>query len=165
RALTTGGFTDAYPSAAPDKQGLLFSSNRRGGSDLWRLDFSTGDLKRLTTSAGRKEHPCGLPPDGSWIAFTLVDDKGEYTHVMRSNGTRAPLLHPQLTERFAAVYHAEWSPDGSRLAAGFVTKDNRSAIGIATMDKETGTALEIKLLDLPGQEMVFPRWSPDGRFL
>jgi Tol biopolymer transport system component len=161
----TSGFIDAYPSWTTDRKELLFSSNRRGNSDLWKLVPGMAHPERLTASPGNKEHP-SASPDGRWIAFTLVNEKGEYLHVVRSNGTGDHLLDPRLPDQFAAAYHAAWSPDGKRLAAVFETKRNKGLIGIADMDLETGTAQgDIKLLDLPYESPHCPRWSPNGRFL
>jgi Tol biopolymer transport system component len=94
-----------------------------------------------------------------------VDELGEYLHVIRADGTALHLLDPRLRELYAATYQADWSPDGARLAAVFESKMRKGNIGIARMDAETGTAQEIKLLDLAGESPTCPRWSPDGRFL
>jgi TolB protein len=160
----TNGFIDGYPSLSTDGKELLFSSNRRGSSDLWKLIPGMAYPERLTTSPGNKEHPCASP-DGRWIAYTLVNEKGEFLHVMRSDGTGDHLLHPKLTELYAASYHAAWSPDGKRIAAVFETRRNQGLIGIADMDPETGTARNIQTLELPYESPHCPRWSPDGRFI
>src|SRR5262249_23750613 len=70
-----------------------------------------------------------------------------------------------LPEQFSEADEEDWSPDGSRLASNFVTKDGKYKIGIALMDRETGTARQIKLLDIPGGTPQHPAWSADGRFL
>ena len=164
KPLTAGGFTDTHPSWSADGKTLLFSSNRRGNSDLWKLAPDTASPIALTRSPGNKEHAC-LSSDGRWIAFTLVDELGEYLHVIRADGTASHLLDPRLPELYAATYQADWSPDGARLAAVFESKKRNGNIGIARMDAETGTARQIKLLDLAGESPICPRWSPDGRFL
>jgi TolB protein len=160
----TSGFIDGYPSLCTDGKELLFSSNRRGNSDLWRLLPGMASPERVTATPGNKEHPCASP-DGRWIAYTLSDNKGEYLHVMGSNGTGDKPLHPHQSELYAASYHAAWSPDGKRLAAVFENSRNRGLIGIAEMDAEKGIARTIKLLDLPYESPHCPRWSPDGRFI
>jgi TolB protein len=160
----TSEFIDAYPSWTADGKELLFSSNRRGNSDLWKLVRGTQSPERLTASPGNKEHACASP-DGRWIAYTLVNENGEYLHVMQSNGTGDHLLDPKLPEEYAAAYHATWSPDGKHLAAVFETKRNKGLIGIAEMDLEKGIARDIKLLDLPYESPHCPRWSPNGKFL
>jgi Tol biopolymer transport system component len=161
----TDGFIDAYPSWSADGKTVLFSSNRRGPGDLWKLNADSASPVRVTYGPGNKEHPA-LSPNGQWLAFTLVNENGEYLHVMRSDKRVAHLLDPRLPECFAAAYHADWSPDGSLIAAVFETKRNQGVIGIVDMDLESGTARSIKLLEhLPGESPHCPRWSPDGRFL
>jgi TolB protein len=96
--------------------------------------------------------------------MSMIGEKGESLYVMRADSSDLHPLDPALTERFAYAYHADWSPDGSRLAAVFGSKDKGSTVGIALMDPESGTAREIKLFDLPGA-MNSPQWSPDGRLL
>jgi serine/threonine protein kinase/Tol biopolymer transport system component len=164
QALTAAGFTDAYPSLSADGKTLLFSSNRRGHGDLHQLETDPTRVTRLTKTKGNKEHPC-LSPNGSWIAFTQVDEKGEYLHVMNADGSGDHLLARDLQERFAKAYHADWSPDGSLLAGVFETRQMKGVIGIASMDAKTGMARDIKLLKLPGESPHCPRWSPNGRFL
>src|SRR5262249_38935989 len=80
-------------------------------------------------------------------------------------GTGDHLLYTELSERYAASYHAAWSPDGKRIAAVFETKRNQGLIGIADMDPETGTARNIRTLELPYESPHCPRWSPDGRYI
>jgi Tol biopolymer transport system component len=164
KRLTESEFTDAYPSWSADGKLLLFSSNRRGPSDLWTLGPASA-LGRLTNSPGNKEHPC-LSPKGNWIAFTHVDEKGEFLHVMRNDASGDHLLDPRLQEQYRAAYHADWSPDGSRLVAVFESKQRKGFLGIARMDADQGTAKDIQLLnDLPAESPTCPRWSPDGHFL
>jgi Tol biopolymer transport system component len=161
----TSGFIDGYPSWTTDGKELLFSSNRRGDNDLWKLVPGKDPPEQVTASRGNKEHPAASP-DGRWIDYTLNNEQGEYLHMVRANGTGDHLLSPRLADEYAAAYHAAWSPDGKRLAAVFETKRNRGLIGIADMDAETGTSRgEIKLLDLPYESPHCPRWSPDGKFL
>src|SRR5262249_31975946 len=38
-------------------------------------------------------------------------------------------------------------------------------LGIATIDPDTGTARDVRLLDGPGAGPSCPHWSPDGNFL
>jgi Tol biopolymer transport system component len=163
RPLTSSGFHDVFPSWTSDGKALLFSSNRRGVSDLWRLTPGA-NATRLTASPGNKEHAC-LSPDGRWVVFTLVNEQGEYLYAVRPDGSDLHPLDPHLAERFTGAFHADWSPDGTRLVAVFGIKDKGERLGIVTIDPGTGRARDIQLLDAPGSSPCCPRWSPDGRFL
>jgi Tol biopolymer transport system component/serine/threonine protein kinase len=162
RPLTSRGFSDMRPRWAPDGKTVFFSSDRRGSIDVWKMPPGASSPTRLTTGPGKKLH-VSLSPDESWIAVTVVNEKGEYLYVMRPNGSDLHLLDPKLPEKFTAAYAPDWSPDGTRLAVALGTHDKGEKIGIVTMDLKTGTARDIKLLDLPGGMTESPRWSPDGR--
>jgi Tol biopolymer transport system component len=165
KPLTTGGFLDAYPSWTPDGKALLFSSNRRGVTDVWKLIPGPGaTLTRLTTSRGNKEH-ARLSPDGRWVVFTLVGEQGEHLYAVRHDGSALHPLVPRQTERFTTAYHADWAPDGKSLVAVFGIRDKGERLGIAAIDPDSGIARDVQLLDGPGTGPSCPHWSPDGRFL
>jgi Tol biopolymer transport system component len=163
KRLTAGDSFNVSPRWAPDGKSVLFSSNRRGDWDILELDVGAVNPRRLTSGPGEKA-TASLSPDGRWIAFTIVDQRGEYVYLMGRDGSNLHLLDPRLAERFTAVHSAAWSPHGSELAATFVTS-NEERIGVVTINAETGTARAIRMLDLPGAMAEGPRWSPDGQFL
>jgi serine/threonine protein kinase len=169
RPLTSEGFLDMRPRWTKDGTALYFSSNRRGGTDVWRLtlgEAGRGISNPLTAGPGKKIQ-ASLSPDGRWIVVNLVDAKGQYLYLMRSDGSDLHLLEPKLAEKFSAAYAADWSPtalDGRlALAAVFSSEQEGDKIGIATVNPENGTARDIKVLNLPGGMTEYPRWSPDGR--
>jgi len=161
--LIAGDFFYGSPRWTPNGKSLLLSSNQRGNVEIWKLDVGAARPVRLTTGPGNKVDAT-LSRDGSWIALTVIDEQGEYVHLMRPDGTDLRPLRPDLSERFTTVYGADWSPDGSRLAASFQTGD-QVRIGLTAVDPETGTARDFRMLDLPAGTPCHPRWSPDGKFL
>jgi Tol biopolymer transport system component len=163
RPLLANGFFDSTPCPTPDGLALLFTSNRRGNEDIWRLSFGAANPKRLTTGSGNARSP-KVAPDGQWIAFSLLNEQGNYIHLMRPDGSNVHLLAPWLREEFTYVGVDNWSPDSSRLGGWFKSRDGEWQMGIAAIDAETGTARAIKLLDLPGWGADRPSWSPDCRF-
>jgi Tol biopolymer transport system component len=163
KPLTRGGFLDAYPSWAPGGDDVLFSSDRQGVRDLWMLTPGARP-RRLTRGPGHKEH-ARLSPDRRWVVFTLVNEDGEYLHAVRPDGSGLHPLAPDLTRRFTTAYHADWAPGGGRLVAVFGKKDKGDWLGVATVDADTGTARDVRLLEGPGPGPNCPAWSPDGRFL
>jgi Tol biopolymer transport system component len=161
--LIAGDFYYGYPHLTADGKTLLFSSGQQGNTEIWKLTIGAPRPVRLTSGPGLKDS-ASLSPNGNWVALTVINELGEYVHLMHPDGSDLHPLRPDLREKFSTVYWADWSPDSSRLAASFQTGD-QVRIGIAAVDAETGTAREIRLLDLPAGTPCHPRWSPDGRFL
>jgi Tol biopolymer transport system component len=147
---------------------VFFESDRRGSVDIWRLDAG-GAIGRLTTDAGAELRP-RPSKQGEWLAYDVVDARGEFTHLMRSDGSQA---HPLNAGWFVPYRHTcctDWSPDGTRLALSLSTRSangarDRSAIGVVPIDRASGRTGELRMLDLPGGAPEYARWSPDGRFI
>jgi Tol biopolymer transport system component len=106
-----------------------------------------------------------VSPDGEWIAFSHLHEKGLFLQTVRRDGRDQQLLQPGVTDRFSGAFHAAWSPDGTHLAATFITAEGGHHMGLARMDAESGVALDIRLLDTLGSMASRPAWSPDGRWL
>jgi TolB protein len=158
--LTTGQFLDTRGRWLPDGAGVVFQSNRRGSLDVWMLASPGAALARLTTGAGAEHRP-RASPDGKWVAFDVIDSTGEYTHLMRPDGSGIRLPDEEWRKRFSMVCCADWSPDGTRLAMHV----NNWTSAIARIDPATGAALETIASDLPGGAEEYHRWSPDGRLI
>lgn len=164
KPLTSGGFTDSGPRLTPDEKAVVFSSNRRGSNDIWKLTLGETHPVRLTTGTGDRLIP-RVSPDGRWIAFDIVDDSGRYPYIMRADGTDVHPLDSRLRERFRLASVEDWSPDGSMLTCYFVTAEGKKGLGNVFMDKGTATARDVQFLKLPSDSASRSRWSPDGRHL
>jgi Tol biopolymer transport system component len=133
--------------------------------DIWKLRIGAANPVRLTNGAGNATCP-KVAPDGQWIAFGLLDERGQYVYVMGPDGSNVHLLEPRLREKYTYAQAWDWSPDSKFLAGDFEFRGEGGIIGIAAMDATKGTASDVLLLDhLPGRMAERPRWSPDGRFL
>ena len=53
--------SDESPSWAPNGKKLVFSSRRRGRSDLYSIDINGSNLRRLTQGAGENTSPAWGP--------------------------------------------------------------------------------------------------------
>ena len=162
RRLTTGDARDGAPRWAPDGA-VVFESNRRGGSDIWRLPPGSASPVRLT-STGNAEKP-QVSPNGRWIAFNAQSGGMEF--IMRTDGSDLRGIGGPL-ESLANACCADWSPDGTRL--GLQTWDAPNAqprLGVVEVDPDTGRGQGhsvTRLSSLPS-DAVFGRWSPDGRWI
>jgi Tol biopolymer transport system component len=166
--VTSGNVRDQRGRWAGDGKSVFFESGRRGSSDIWRLDPG-GALVRLTTDPGSELRP-RPSPRGGWVAYDSVGPNGEFTHVMRFDGSQS---HP-LDERWLSTYRqiccADWSPDGTRLALVVTPRvvdatGDPGTIGVVSFDQTSGRAGDLRLLDLPGGLAQYARWSPDGNFI
>jgi eukaryotic-like serine/threonine-protein kinase len=166
--LTSGQVRDRRSRWSPDGKSVFFESTRRGSGDIWRLDLG-GGLTRLTAASGTELRP-RPSPQGDWIALDVADARGEYTHLMRPDGSQ---LHP-LDQRWFTTYRqvccVDWSPDGSRLAVLVTGHDAKMAtdkgtLGVVAIDRVKGTAGDVRLLELAGGAPQYARWSPDGRLI
>ncbi len=134
------------PRWSPDGATLAFLSNASGATQVWLLDQSTGDLRRLTdTPLGVSDYTWS--PDGHAIAFIaeVADTSGEFGEykpgryrVIRRLGYKtdgsgywnvswpqvfvvdidvaAPAIGHQLTHEIHGVTGARWSPDQAAIA-------------------------------------------------
>ena len=165
--LTSGPVSDRRGRWAGDGRSIFFESVRRGSLDIWRLAVPGDRPERLTTADGSELRP-RPSPDGTWVAFDIVDRRGEFTHVMRADGSQIHPLNEAWLKTHSQVCCADWSPDGGRLAVATATggATRSSGIAIAAFDRAAGTASAVRhLTDLPGGTPQYARWSPDGRFL
>ena len=163
--LTSGNVRDQRGRWSADGRSIFFESVRRGGFDIWRVDVAGGNPVRLTTGAGSELRP-RPSPSGEWIAFDLVDARGEFTHVMRPDGSQLRALDERWFSTFGHVCCADWSPDGSRLNVTVTTRDSpaKTTLAIVSFDKSSGVATGTRVLtNLPGGAPEYGRWSPDGR--
>jgi hypothetical protein len=99
------------PAWMPDGRTIVFSSDRGGSWDLWRVGADGGEPVRLTAEPGDELEPA-VSPDGSRIAYAT----GTGIAILDASG-----VHP-LALPLQAPSSPAWSPDGSRLvveAGGF----------------------------------------------
>ncbi|MFN0100278.1 MAG: S41 family peptidase, partial [Gemmatimonadaceae bacterium] len=167
---------DYRPRLAPDGRRLAFVSTRSGGGDIYILDLTTSELRRLTFEDGAEQLDA-WSPDGEWIYYSTSarDIAGmNDVHRVRANGGTPMLV---AGDRYASEYWAAPSPDGRRLAitargttSGQWWRKGSSHIDEAevwtvTLDA-TPQYARVSTGDRPGKGRdVWPMWAPDGRTL
>ncbi len=125
---------------------------------LWRAGADGADAQPITVPGLKAFFP-RWSPDGRAILFAGVDQAGSqkvYT-IGIDGGVARPVL-PGVSD----LHDPDWSPDGSQIVVA------RELIGRPwrTLVALTPTATRDRFTDIPGSEnLIFPRWSPSGRFL
>jgi gamma-glutamyltranspeptidase len=110
---TAGRAWDRDPAWTPDGRALVFSSDRGGRFDLWRVTLrangSMGEPERLTSTPEAESAPT-VAPDGT-IAFVRGYGRSARVWLRGADGTERRLTRESRTELAPA-----FSPDGMRIA-------------------------------------------------
>jgi dipeptidyl aminopeptidase/acylaminoacyl peptidase len=145
RQVGSEPFDDGDPAWLPDGKTLLFTSDRRPGSEhlypapeIYMTDISD-QATRLTKGDDTFHTP--IPsPDGEWIAYIktprrLVNYTRSDLYVMRANGTEPHQLGAALDRNLSAL---SWAPDSRGVYARFA--DHGIAhVGLFDLDGRTKT--------------------------
>jgi Tol biopolymer transport system component len=123
---------------------LLFSSDRSGTSQLYRMEQDGSELVSLTTG---ESFDGDWSPDGSRIVFTAIRDQAEGIFVMEADGSNPAWLG-------VAGARPRWSPDGRRIL--FASAGTFNTDGTIRVMNADGTG--VTTLASGGS----PDWSPGG---
>ena len=154
--LTYGTWDDIDPAINPDGTRLAFVSNRDGQWDLYSLEFSSGEITRLTDTSTYEGSP-SWSPDGRWLAYEVYTGESQpdlEIFISPLDGAQEPF---QLTDNAAADYQPAWSPGGRQIA--FVSnRSGENEIWLADLDQFSFTNLSQDATAIEDH----PAWSPDG---
>ena len=112
RKLVAGLELDYNASFSFDGEWVVFTSERHGSADIFRVRANGMGLERLTDSPAFDDQ-AALSPDGNSLAFVSTRDTGStdiYVLDLKTRHTR------NLTNSPGGDYRPSWSPDGRRLA-------------------------------------------------
>lgn len=156
--ITNNAANDGEPSWSPDGLKLLFSSDRDGNTEIYRMNSeSDPNPTRLTNNTSFDLSP-SYSPDGSSIVFYSFRDGNYEIYKMNSDGSN----QVRLTNNTIADTYPAFSPDGARIVfvnagTGGADKPNLWSMNADGSDPHAlGTAPGI----FPGYER--PSYSPDG---
>ena len=149
------------PVFAPDRQSVVFVSDRQGGRfGLWLQPLSPageplGTARRLTDQPRTVAQP-SYSPDGRWVAYhRVLEGQRDIWVVSVSGGT--PL---RFTDDLNRDMQPDWSPDG-RFLAWVSERSNSPQIWIAPVadGRPAGPARQVSEGSLSWSA---PAWSRDG---
>jgi TolB protein len=152
RALFTSKGLNLVGGISPDSR-VAFSSSKGGNPEIYTMNMSGTEVKRLTRSYGIDVSPV-FSPDGGRIAF--VSDRGgsPQIYTMESDGKGVKRL------TFQGSYNTSpaWSPDGKWIA--YVGRKNgKNQIFMIKSD-----IADMRQLTSEGNNEG-PTFSPDGMFI
>jgi TolB protein len=165
RKLLAGLELDYNASFSSDGEWVVFTSERYGSSDIFRVHADGMGLERLTDSPAFDDQ-AALSPDGSSLAFVSTRDTGStdiYVLDLKTRHTR------NLTKSPGGDYRPSWSPDGRRLAFSSDrgtklqrSKGNWEQVHPASVYVVNEDGRDLRKLSSDGQLAGSPKWSPDG---
>jgi TolB protein len=148
------------PSWSPDGSKLALSSSRNGYPNIFVVDASGGNSRRLTSGQGPDIAPTWNRKTGVQIAFVSGRTGLPQIYTMEADGTNVQ----RLTDQGYAV-SPNWSPNGQFLTFSWMRKYGPGEPG----------SNDLYLMDIASKQWVqlthdagrndSPCWSPDGRHI
>jgi TolB protein len=168
RALLPADSLDYNPSFSADRKWIVFTSERAGSADIYRVHPDSSGLERLTYDPAFDDQ-AALSPDGSTLVFVSTREGGFANLWLQDLSTTGRSARP-IAKTNAGSFRPSWSPDGKWIA--FTSdRDTKRARWDGGWEFIQSTALYIvradgsslrRLTELGGYAGS-PRWSPDGR--
>jgi TolB protein len=149
--------TNSSPTWSPEGSKIMFSSSMHGDPELFTIDVSGGNLKRITYSAGVDTSPAWNPKTGQTVAFVSDRARIPQLYLMNADGSNTQKL--SLEDR-GYVIDPAWSPNGQLLA--FSWRRPNGNYDLYVMDVATQQVVELTR-DAARNER--PSWAPDGRHI
>jgi Tol biopolymer transport system component len=165
RKLVAGLERDYNASFSADGDWVVFTSERHGSADIFRVRTTGMGLERLTDSPAFDDQAV-LSPDGQALAFVSTRDTGSTDIWILDLTTR----HARnLTHSPGGDFRPSWSPDGRKLAfsSDRGTKPQRSKgnweqVHEASVYVVNADGSGLRQLSSADQLAGSPKWSPDG---
>ncbi len=173
--LIGGEGYDAEATVSPDGRYAVFTSTRSGDLELWRYDFTTGEILQLTDELGY-DGGAFFSPDGSKLVWRASRPEGEdaasYQRLLADG-----LVEPKALNIFVA--NADGSNPrqvtdlpGANWAPFFHPDNSRILFTSNHHDPDGGRIFDIFMIDEDGNNLkqithsgtfdAFPMFSPDG---
>lgn len=165
RKLVAGLELDYNASFSFDGQWIVFTSERHGSADIFRVRANGMGLERLIDDPAYDDQ-AALSPDGGSLAFVSTRDGGStdiYVMDVKSRKVR------NLTNSPGGDFRPSWSPDGQRIAFSSDrgtklqrSKGNWEHVHPASVYIVRSDGRDVRKLSSDGQLAGSPKWSPDG---
>ncbi|HXB91020.1 MAG TPA: S41 family peptidase, partial [Puia sp.] len=181
RLLISHPAFESRPLYSPDGHWLAFNSNRTGNGDVYVMDLSTSEIRRITFDDGN-EDVTGWSPDGQYIYFSTashdINAMRDIYRVRVQGGTPMPVSN----SRYMTEFFAQPSPDGRTIAfdargvaSGQWWRNGHSHLdeteiwlwkeGASNGASKDGSNSAYQRVTEGGAKDLWPMWSKDGNTL
>jgi Tol biopolymer transport system component len=152
KQLTVDPLIDLKPAVSPVDGSIIFVSKRTGAPHLWTMGAGGLNPRQLTN--GNTESCPSISPDGTWVAYTSIDDKPTLWKLPLDGGQPKQLTHN-------ITWLPSISPDG-KLIACLYRESEWQPFQLALVPADGSAA--VKLFPLAPTVFAFAgvRWTPDG---
>ena len=161
KQLTHGTSYDGNPGWSPDRTHVIFSSDRdnaAGKPDLYVMNASGGDVRRLTRTSDATEWSAKFSPDGKRVAYAVDTGKGWYLALMDADGSN----QQQVAGPYKFAEFPSWRRSGSHEVFFSAIAQDRDDADIYSYDIDTH---EVKTrISTPAPD-VCAHFSHDGKTL
>jgi Tol biopolymer transport system component len=161
KRLTDAHGYNAEGSYSPDGKKIVFCSNRDGDLQLYTMDASGANVRKLTSTPGCYNGGPFFSPDGRRVVFRSDREKKDYLQIYVINvdgtGERA-LTHDENSVNWGPY----WYKDGKHIVYAGADHSNPAArpnYDLWWMNVDTGK--KVRLTYAPGAD-VLPVFSADG---
>jgi Tol biopolymer transport system component len=168
RKLVAGSEIDYNASISFDGRWVVFTSERHGSADIFRVQTDGIGLERLTDEPAYDDQAV-MSPDGSSLAFVSSRGGGATDIYILDLKTRKIR---NLTNSPGGDFRPSWSPDGQVIAfssdRGTMFKPSQGTwehVHAASVYTVRLDGHGVRRLSPEGMFAGSPRWSPDGRRL
>ena len=144
------------PAWTEDSRELIFSSDRAGRHELWRISASPGAKPVRVAAVGENASDVAISPRGARLVYVRQSVYGSLWKVPIEKGM--PSDPVRVTATTGVISFPHYSPDGNRIAfqSGHSGVEE---IWICDADGTNAVQLTSFGMGVSGS----PRWSPDGR--
>src|SRR5262245_13016654 len=165
KKLVAGLAIEYNASFSNDGEWVVFTSERHGSADIFRIRVNGMNLERLTDDPAFDDQ-AALSPDGNSLAFVSTRGAGTTDIYILDLTTRKVR---NLTNAPGGDFRPSWSPDGKRLA---FSSDRGTPLQRSAGTWEHVHAASVYVIDADGRGLRkvssggqlagSPKWSPDG---
>jgi Tol biopolymer transport system component/tRNA A-37 threonylcarbamoyl transferase component Bud32 len=153
--LTSGNQVVETIRVSWDGEWILFDSNLRGNSDLYRIPMGGGAPEQLTRAPFEEFAP-DLSPDGTEVAFHTFETGTRDIAILRLSGGISEVV----TFTDCQESYPIWSPDGTKMAF-FDQESGEFPVFLIERGRDGSWISPIQVAD----SLQRLEWSPDGESL